>query len=84
MHQEPSRGVAVESDHLQLVVLEVLLTDEAPGLWSTRELAQAVGDPVITADAISALHASGLVHLCEEFVFPTRAAACSARLHQSG
>jgi len=48
------------------------------GVWSEREVAQAIGSDVRAAHALVSLPASGLIHL-EAFVFPTRAAV---RFHQ--
>ncbi|HEX4435657.1 MAG TPA: hypothetical protein VH061_02575 [Solirubrobacteraceae bacterium] len=64
------------------MVLELMLTDQAPGLWSTRELVVAFGGELAVADAIAELQATGLVHGHAGFVFPTRAAATYRRLEQ--
>jgi hypothetical protein len=64
------------------MVLELMLTDHAPGLWSARELAIAIGHELAVADAITELRATGLVHVHAGFVFPTRAAATYRRLEQ--
>ena len=84
MHDETTRGSALELDRVQSTLLELLLTDEAPGLWSVDETAHAMGDPIIAVDAVEALHAAGLVHWVGDFVFPTRAAARYRRLEQAG
>jgi hypothetical protein len=84
MRDEPTFAAPDEGqDRLQNVVLELMLTDHAPGLWSTHELAVAVGDELAIADAIAELHATGLIHVHAGFVFPTRAAATYRRLEQS-
>jgi hypothetical protein len=59
MHDETTSGPGYELDPLQLTLLELLLTDESPGLWSHDEIARALGDPVIAIDAADALHAVG-------------------------
>ena len=84
MHDETTSGPALELDRVQSTLLELLLTDEAPGLWSHDEIAHAMGDPVIAVDAVEALHAAGLLHRVGDFVFPTRAAARYRRLEQAG
>jgi len=48
---------------------------QAPGLWSAEEVAREIGNPVATADALARLDGAGLIHRCEGFVFPSRAAA---------
>ena len=84
MHDETTSGPALELDRVQSTLLELLLTDEAPGLWSRDEVAQAMGDPIIAVDFVDALHAAGLLHRLGDFVFPTRAAARYRRLEQAG
>ena len=83
MHDETTSAPACELDGLHRTLLELLLTDEAPGLWSTEEIATAMGDPVIAVDAVDTLHAAGLLHRLGDFVFPTRAAARYRRLEQA-
>jgi hypothetical protein len=83
MRDEPTFAAPDEGqDRLQTMVLELMLTDDAPGLWSTRELALAVGDELAAADAIAELRATGLIHVHAGFAFPTRAAVTFRRLEQ--
>jgi hypothetical protein len=83
MQDDPTFAAPGEGqDPLQSMLLELMLTDDAPGLWSTRELALAVGDELAAADAIAELRATGLIHVHAGFVFPTRAAATYRRLEQ--
>jgi hypothetical protein len=51
-----------------------------PGPWSVRELGQALGYEIAAVDAIAGLHAAGLVHRIEEFVFASCPAACCMQL----
>jgi hypothetical protein len=67
--------VAAEFDMAERSVLELLLDPDVPGPWSVHELGVALGSEVRAADSIMALHAAGLVHRLDEFVFATRAAA---------
>jgi hypothetical protein len=75
MQDQPIRDIAAEFDQAESVVLDLLLDPDVPGPWSFHEIAAAMGDEVRAADAISGLHAAGLVHRCNEFVFATRPAA---------
>jgi hypothetical protein len=76
MQDQPSpRDAAAELNNLERVVLHVLLEGETAGIWSEREVAKALGSEAHAAYALVNLHADGLVHRCNEFVFPTRAAA---------
>jgi hypothetical protein len=78
MQDEPTHrttGPVSELDREERAVLELLLTDTRPGLWSCREVAQALGDEIAASDAVSELEAHGLIHTCHEYVLPTRAAA---------
>lgn len=84
MHDEPTRSLRLEQDHVQRTLLELLLTDNTPGLWSIREVAQALGDELIAADAIAELHATGLIHNHDGYVFPTRAAVAYRKREDAG
>jgi predicted transcriptional regulator len=63
------------SDEVQFLVLALLLDAECRGPWSVEELVREVGCELAAADAVVRLHAAGLVHRCQELVFPTRAAS---------
>jgi hypothetical protein len=73
----------LEDDVAERGVLSVLMNSETPGLWSEAEVARELGDRLAVIDAICALQAAGLVHRCQGFVFPTRAAARFDKLEQS-
>jgi hypothetical protein len=68
-------GEGMDPDCVARVVLTLLLDPLSRGPWTAHELARELGDEVAAADAVSSLHASGLVHLCGELAFPSRAAA---------
>jgi hypothetical protein len=59
-------------DDVQRCVLCVLLASAGCGLCSMRELAVAVGDHETAELAVVGLHAEGLVHRLDGFVFATR------------
>jgi len=61
-------------------VLALLLESMVSGPWSVWELGLQIGSDARAADAVMRLHAAGLVHLCHEFVWPTRTAARSHQL----
>ncbi|HYM53921.1 MAG TPA: hypothetical protein VES97_01055 [Solirubrobacteraceae bacterium] len=56
-------------------VLGLLLCLEFRGPWSVGELVREIGNEQRVPEAVASLHAAGLVHRCEEFVWPTRSAA---------
>jgi hypothetical protein len=60
-------------DEMQRCVLCVLLARAGCGLCSMHELAVAVGDHEAAELAVAGLHAEGLVHRLDGFVFATRA-----------
>lgn len=66
-------------DEIQRLVLGVLLRRSGGGVCSMGELVTAVGDEDMAELAVVALHATGLVHRLEGFVFATLAAA---RFHE--
>ncbi len=71
-------------DEAQCCVLCLLLAPVGAGLCSMRELALAVGDEEMAQLAVAGLHADGLVHRVEGFVFATRAAARARQLETLG
>ncbi len=83
MQDQTTSGPPSGFDGLAHTLLDLLLTDESPGLWSTEEIAVAMGDPVIAVDTVDTLRAAGLLHRHGEFVFPTRAAARYRHLEQA-
>jgi hypothetical protein len=75
MHDQPTESdVAAEFDQAERSVLGLLLDPDVPGPWSVHEIEVELGSHVRAAEAIAGLRRAGLVHLCDEFVFATRAA----------
>ena len=59
----------------EAAVMALLLTSSHPGIWTRAEIEREMSSsPLAVKDALSALHAGGLIHLHEELVTPTRAA----------
>jgi hypothetical protein len=74
----PDLDPAAESDHIESLVLEVLI---GSGLWSVAELGLEIGDELATSDALEALHRAGLIHRTSDgFVFAARAAIRASEL----
>ena len=62
-------------------IMSLLLIHDDQRPWSTDELIRMIGREIDTRDAISNLHATGLLHRTTDgFVFPTRAATHLDRL----
>lgn len=81
MQDQPSDvDVGRAEDVVEREVLALLLASELPGAWSVLELGLELGSDRDVVDAVTRLHAAGLVHLCHEFVWPTRPAARMHRL----
>jgi hypothetical protein len=78
----PSPGRVL--DDAQQCVMCVLLAPVGSGICSLGELALAVGDPTTAELAVAGLHADGLVHSLDGFVFATRVAARSRELDLLG
>jgi hypothetical protein len=76
---EPARDAGIDENR-EGDVLALLLDPRLPPLWSMSELARELGSELRAADAITGLHAAGLVHRCGEFVSASRAAAHFRRL----
>jgi predicted transcriptional regulator len=68
--------------HIDSLVLRLLLSAKARELWSVQELAKEIGDEIATADSLDRLHAVGLVHRLQGYVFATRAGARADELMQ--
>jgi hypothetical protein len=79
MQDQPIGVDAAAEDEIDRAVLTLLLESRLPGPWSAQELGLEIGSQLATTDAVTRLHAAGLVHLCHGFVWPTRPAA---RLHR--
>jgi len=78
--QASAPAVARRSDEVQFVVLALLLEPGGPAQWSLAELAREVGCELAAAEAVVRLHAAGLVHRCQGFVFASRAASRFSQL----
>jgi hypothetical protein len=76
MQDEPidEHGPVSDADTIEHVTLHLLLDSELCPIWTTAEIARILRSDVLAADAVAALHDSGLVHRFEEFVFPTQSA----------
>ncbi len=63
------------SESAEWVILDLLVDAEIQRPWSLDEVIREIGDPIAAADALDALHATGLAHRTTDgFVFATRAA----------
>jgi hypothetical protein len=82
MLDEPTPADCRADHALQHTLLE-LLHEPCPGIWHVSEIACAMGDPDLAAGAILALHAAGLVHSLDGYVFPTRPAVHYHRLERA-
>ena len=80
MQDQPSAvDAGAADDDVEREVLALLLEPDLRGAWSVLELGLEIGSERVAAEAVRRLHAAGLLHLCCEFVWPTRPAA---RLHR--
>lgn len=80
MQANDTRSVAAQEADTDRALMTMLLAD--PGLWSVDEAQrEAGGNPLLVEDGLNRLHAAGLVHRLEGFVFPTKAATRSAVLN---
>jgi hypothetical protein len=79
-HQPIELDVAETDEQAEREVLVLLLESGPSGPWSIWELGLQIGSDITAVDAVIRFHAAGLVHLCHEFVWPTRTAARSHQL----
>lgn len=75
---EDVRCASEEKGRRAILVLLVSSGSERP--WSLGELAAEVNDADAVSDGVRQLQGLGLVHRCEEFVWPTRAAVAADEL----
>lgn len=81
MRDQPIEVDVGETDEqAEREVLALLLEATLSGPWSIWELGLQIGSDSRGAVAVMRLHAAGLVHLCHEFVWPTRTATRSHQL----
>lgn len=71
MQDERTPDPGEMSDEIQRLALFMLLARTSAGPCSLDELSRAVGDAEIAQLAVEGLHAAGLVHRLDEFVFAT-------------
>jgi len=71
--QDQRIPTVVDDAQIEGTVLGLLLTDEAV-MWSVEQMARELGDEVAARDSLARLHALGLVHRLDGFVFASRAA----------
>jgi hypothetical protein len=61
-------------------ILDRLTDWEDQHPWSVEELVRALGYRITVGAALRNLHGLGLIHRCDDLIFPTRAALHSAQL----
>lgn len=66
--------LAVDDRATDWAVLVLLLDPDDRLPWSTEEIAREIGGEHTATDSLRRLHRAGLIHRCNEFVFPTRPA----------
>lgn len=71
-----------KEDHIDGVILEFLLDDDAQRPWTEEEVSRMVEDATAAADGIGRLSRAGLVHRLDGFVFASRAALRAAEIAQ--
>ncbi len=73
----PDQDTTSDADHpvTEAAIMGLLLSGGHTGIWTRAEIELEVSaSPLNVQDALVALQASGLVHLHDELVMPTRAA----------
>ncbi len=80
MQDESSRTPTDTADRVEQAILALLLGADEQRPWSVGEVESEIGDHIDTVDGLAALHRSGLIHRCGEFVFAARAAVRAERL----
>ncbi len=80
MHQTASqRSVVDDENRIDHAILTLLLNEHSQP-WAGEELVREIGDAIEVTDSIRRLHAAGLVHRLDQFVFVSRGARRTAAL----
>jgi hypothetical protein len=80
MHQKPTPQSNKDAQHptnddtIDRLILNLLLDPNGPGLWTEDELAQEIANETAMTRSLAQLHTAGLIHHCQELVFPSQAA----------
>ena len=74
MHDEISHQEVNEEERFEAAILGLLLDSPVRGPWSVDELSRELKDTLAVTDAVASLHAIGLIHRCDDLIFPTRVA----------
>jgi len=74
VQDEGTHTPAEDDEQTEATILTLLLNPKVQRPWAVDEVIREIGRPDDTTDAIARLHAAGLVHRLDEFVFATRAA----------
>ena len=83
MQSDPSPDsgdVLRESSVIEFGIYNRLTLPDEQRPWAVRELVLEIGDQMEVEDALARLHGAGLVHLCGEFVWATRAALATVAI----
>jgi hypothetical protein len=74
MQDEGTCTPAEEDQRTEATILCLLLDRTNRHPWAVEELAREIGRPLDVTNAVASLHAAGLIHRLDGFVFPSRAA----------
>jgi hypothetical protein len=81
MQSDRSCSPAIPALAIESAIMHLLLDDEHPGPWTMAEIELEIGGKRIDVqDAISSLRRAGLLHVCGEVSWATRAARAMGRL----
>jgi hypothetical protein len=69
--QDKGISPCVEQDETFDRAIMGLLLGQYHGLWKIEEIEREIGDPICVQDSVARLHAAGLIHRLEDFVFPS-------------
>ncbi|MDE3075007.1 MAG: hypothetical protein KGJ86_06220 [Chloroflexota bacterium] len=69
----PESTPAEQDRQVERAILGLLMDPDSQRPWAVDELARELGDQLTTGDALVRLHAAGLIHRLDRFVFASRA-----------
>jgi len=78
--EDGPEDVRASEEKVKRAILGLLVSSGSERPWSLSELEAEVDDADAVSDGVRQLQGLGLVHRCEEFAWPTRAAVAADEL----
>jgi hypothetical protein len=81
MSQSLELSPAEREQHIDMLILEMLLDKDAQRPWTVEEIERELDIPQEASDSVGRLARAGLIHRLDGFVFASRTAVCAHTLN---